>query len=83
MLVKAVTEKFRLPYFTVTPTFSICPTHGYISGEHIQCPLCDQETEIYSRVVGYFRPVKQWNKGKREEFRQRKEFTPQAIGSSV
>jgi len=74
LLVKRVTENFRLPYFTLTPTFSICPTHGYINGENFQCPQCGQEAEVYSRVVGYFRPVKQWNKGKQEEFKQREEF---------
>ena len=77
LLVKRVTEKFHLPYFTITPTFSICPAHGYLSGEHFQCPECGKDTEVYSRVVGYFRPVKQWNKGKQEEFRQRKEFVLQ------
>jgi len=77
LLVKKVTETFHLPYFTITPTFSICPTHGYVSGENFQCPECGQNTEVYSRVVGYFRPVKQWNKGKQEEFKQRKVFVLQ------
>ena len=71
LLVRRITENVRMPYFTLTPSFSICHTHGYISGECAQCPLCGEETEIYSRVVGYFRPVQQWNDGKREEFRQR------------
>ncbi len=74
-LIRRVCEKYRMPYFTVTPTFSICPGHGYIAGEHSECPRCHEETEIYSRIVGYLRPVKQWNRGKREEFRTRKEFT--------
>jgi anaerobic ribonucleoside-triphosphate reductase len=82
LLVKKVTENFHLPYFTITPTFSICPIHGYLGGEHYQCPECGIDTEVYSRVVGYFRPVKQWNKGKREEFRQRKEFVLQGTASS-
>lgn len=75
-LVKKVFENFKLPYFTVTPTFSICPYHGYIAGEHFTCPKCiiEQPCEVYSRIVGYLRPVQQWNKGKQEEFRQRKEF---------
>lgn len=73
-LIKKVFTQFRLPYFTLTPTFSICPEHGYISGEHFNCPECGVSTEVYSRIVGYLRPVKQWNKGKQEEFRQRKEF---------
>ena len=74
VLVKRICEKYRLPYFTITPTFSICPTHGYISGEHYTCPKCGAECEVYSRSVGYLRPVKQWNKGKEEEFKERKTF---------
>ncbi len=73
-LIKAVVENFQLPYFTITPTFSICPNHGYIAGEHFQCPECGVQTEVYSRVVGYLRPVDQWNKGKRSEFADRKTF---------
>jgi len=73
-LVKRVCQRFHLPYFTITPTFSICPSDGYLSGEHLRCPYCDAETEIYSRIVGYLRPVKQWNIGKKEEFKLRKEF---------
>ncbi|GBD97484.1 MAG TPA: ribonucleoside triphosphate reductase [Nitrospirae bacterium] len=74
-LIRRVCENYRMPYFTVTPTFSVCPGHGYIAGEHSKCPRCHEETEIYSRIVGYLRPVKQWNRGKKEEFRTRKEFT--------
>jgi len=75
-LIKKVFSKFHLPYFTLTPTFSICPNHGYISGEHWICPKCiiEQPCEVYSRIVGYLRPVQQWNKGKQEEFKQRLEF---------
>jgi ribonucleoside-triphosphate reductase len=75
-LVKRVFEKFKLPYITITPTFSICPVHGYIAGEHFECPLCTvkQPCEVYSRVVGYLRPVQQWNYGKRQEFKERKEY---------
>jgi len=75
-LVKKVFEKFHLPYITLTPTFSICPTHGYLSGEHFYCPKCTikQPCEVYSRVVGYLRPVSQWHIGKRQEFKERKEF---------
>ncbi len=73
-LIRTVVENFQLPYFTITPTFSICPNHGYISGEHFQCPECGAQTEVYSRVVGYLRPVDQWNKGKRSEFADRKTF---------
>ena len=74
LMVKRVTESVRMPYFTLTPTFSICHTHGYISGEHSACPECGEPCEIYSRIVGYFRPVQQWNKGKREEFKARRGY---------
>ena len=69
--VKKVCENYSLPYFSITPTFSICPAHGYINGEHAFCPECSAECEIYSRVVGYLRPVKQWNDGKKSEFSDR------------
>lgn len=72
--VKKVAYSFKLPYFTVTPTFSICPAHGYITGEHHQCTTCGEQTEVWSRVMGYFRPVDQWNKGKKSEYRERKEY---------
>jgi len=75
-LIKKIFEKFHLPYLTITPTFSICPTHGYLSGEHFECPKCiiKQPCEVYSRVVGYLRPVAQFNIGKQQEFKERKEF---------
>ncbi len=73
-LIRKVAWNSRLPYFTLTPTFSICPTHGYTSGEHKQCPLCGANCEVYSRVVGYLRPVDQWNYGKQAEFAIRKTF---------
>jgi ribonucleoside-triphosphate reductase len=75
-LVRKIFEKNKLPYITVTPTFSICPTHGYIAGKHFNCPKCaiEQPCEVYSRVVGYLRPVSQWNEGKQQEFKDRKEF---------
>ena len=72
--VRLVCENYHLPYFTLTPTFSVCPVHGYISGEHHSCPECGEETEVYSRIVGYFRPVKHWNDGKKEEFKNRKTY---------
>jgi len=74
-LVKKICQGYRLPYFTFTPTFSICQNHGYISGQHHTCPQCGGPTEVYSRIVGYLRPVAQWNKGKKEEFKKRKSFT--------
>ncbi len=73
-LVRKVCENYRLPYFTFTPTFSICPTHGYVAGEHFKCPDCGDDCEVFSRVVGYISPVKQWNEGKTEEFHLRKTF---------
>jgi anaerobic ribonucleoside-triphosphate reductase len=73
-LIKKIVTRFKLPYFTLTPTFSVCPSHGYLKGQQERCPACDQETEVYSRVVGYLRPVKQWNDGKRAEFSMRKLF---------
>lgn len=73
-LVKKICTNYKLPYFTFTPTFSICKTHGYIAGEHFKCPKCNVETEVFSRVVGYIRPIKQWNDGKMEEFKTRKNF---------
>ena len=69
--VRNVCSRHRLPYFTLTPTFSICPEHGYIAGEQPTCDRCGAETEVYSRVVGYLRPVRQWNAGKQQEFRRR------------
>jgi anaerobic ribonucleoside-triphosphate reductase len=72
--VRAVCAHYRLPYFTLTPTFSICPDHGYLAGEHPRCPRCGVETEVYSRVVGYLRPVRQWNRGKQIEFARRALF---------
>jgi ribonucleoside-triphosphate reductase len=74
MTVKAIAEKSKLPYFSITPTFSICKNHGYLHGEFPVCPDCNEQTEVYSRVVGYYRPVKNWNDGKRLEFTQRRSF---------
>jgi ribonucleoside-triphosphate reductase (formate) len=73
-LVRLICERYHLPYFTITPTFSICPSHGYIAGKVETCPRCGSAAEVYSRVVGYLRPVRQWNEGKVEEFRARKTF---------
>jgi ribonucleoside-triphosphate reductase len=72
--VRTVCSNYRLPYFTLSPTFSVCPTHGYLRGGAPRCPTCDQKTEVYSRVVGYLRPVDQWNQGKREEFQLRSTY---------
>jgi len=75
-LIRKVFEKFHLPYVTLTPTFSICPTHGYLDGEQFFCPKCTikQPCEVYSRIVGYLRPLAQWNAGKAQEFQERKVF---------
>jgi len=74
VLVKRIAENFRIPYFTITPTFSVCSDHGYIIGEFHKCPQCGKTTEVYSRIVGYYRPLQNWNIGKKEEFRQRKVY---------
>ncbi len=73
-LIRKICMNYHLPYFTITPTFSVCPQDGYINGEHDNCPKCNSKCEIYSRVVGYLRPVSQWNEGKAEEFKVRKTF---------
>lgn len=73
-LVKKICNNYKLPYFTFSPTFSVCPVHGYVSGEHFECPKCNEECEVFSRVVGYIRPLRQWNEGKKTEFAARKTF---------
>ena len=73
-LVKTICENYKLPYFTFSPSFSICKNHGYIVGEHPECPNCGEATEVYSRVVGFLRPVSQWNKGKQAEFEMREHY---------
>ncbi len=82
-LIRKVASNSRLPYFTLTPTFSICPEHGYTSGEHKQCPVCGMPSEVYSRVVGYLRPVDQWNDGKQAEFTIRKTFDKSTMLASA
>ncbi|MDD6917027.1 MAG: anaerobic ribonucleoside-triphosphate reductase, partial [bacterium] len=67
-------ENYKLPYYTISPTYSVCADHGYISGEQWKCPICGKETEVYSRITGYYRPVKNWNAGKSEEFKMRKTY---------
>ena len=82
-LVRKVAWNYHLPYFTLTPTFSVCSTHGYVSGEHKQCPICGAKCEVYSRVVGYLRPVDQWNDGKQAEFTIRRTFDKSAVVTTV
>lgn len=72
--IRKVCQNYHLPYFTITPTFSVCGEHGYIAGEHHKCPTCGSQTEVYSRVVGYLRPVNQWNEGKQAEFNLRSKY---------
>ena len=73
-LVKKIAENYKLPYYTMSPTYSVCKKHGYISGEHFECPTCGEETEVYSRITGYYRPVRNWNVGKSQEYKERKEY---------
>ncbi len=73
-MVKKICSNYHLPYFTFSPTFSVCPSHGYIAGEHFTCPSCTAKCEVYSRIVGYIRPVNQWHHGKKSEFKVRKTF---------
>jgi ribonucleoside-triphosphate reductase len=82
-LIRKVSWNSRLPYFTLTPTFSVCQTHGYTSGEHKQCPTCGAPCEVYSRVVGYLRPVDQWNDGKQAEFAIRRAFDKSVMMTPV
>ena len=79
-LVKKVCNNYKLPYFTFSPTFSTCPNHGYVAGEHFKCPDCGADCEVYSRIVGYIRPISQWNKGKQMEFHNRTPFDVEACG---
>jgi ribonucleoside-triphosphate reductase len=74
LMVKKISENFKLPYYTLSPIYSICPEHGYIAGEHFTCPKCGKESEVYSRITGYYRPVKNWNKGKEAEYKNRKVY---------
>ncbi len=71
-LVRKIAENYKLPYYTLSPTYSVCTTHGYLNGEQFTCPHCGAKTEVYSRITGYYRPVQNWNDGKAEEYRSRK-----------
>lgn len=74
-ILRTVMSNYKIPYFTLTPTFSICPDHNYITGEVANCPICNAQTEIWTRIVGYHRPIQNWNNGKQEEYRERQTFT--------
>ena len=80
ILVKKIAENYKLPYYTLSPTYSICRTHGYLTGEHVWCPECGESTEVYSRITGYYRPVQNWNDGKSQEFAERKVYRPSYEG---
>ena len=82
-LVKKICSNYHLPYFTITPTFSVCKTHGYLHGEVIACPTCGSMCEVYTRIVGYLRPVDQWNKGKKAEYSNRAHVQPDMISAST
>ena len=73
-LVRKIAENYKLPYYTISPTYSVCKDHGYITGEHYTCPICGGKTEVYSRITGYYRPVQNWNDGKAQEFKDRKVY---------
>lgn len=73
-LVRKIAENYKLPYYTISPTYSVCTEHGYISGEHEECPICGNKTEVYSRITGYYRPIALWNDGKTEEYKTRLEY---------
>ena len=75
-LVRVIAENYRLPYYTMSPTYSVCRNHGYLSGEVYTCPECGAATEVYSRITGYYRPVQNWNEGKAQEFKNRREYDP-------
>lgn len=70
-LVRTIAKNYKLPYYTISPTYSICRTHGYLAGEHFVCPHCKEKAEVYSRITGYYRPVQNWNEGKGQEYRNR------------
>ncbi|MBR4623786.1 MAG: ribonucleoside triphosphate reductase [Clostridia bacterium] len=78
-LVRKIAENYKLPYYTISPTYSVCKDHGYLTGEQFTCPICGEKTEVYSRITGYYRPVQNWNDGKAQEFKDRKVYN---IGTS-
>ena len=80
-LVRKIAENFKLPYYTMSPTYSVCEEHGYISGEHFKCPTCGKEAEVYSRITGYYRPIKNWNDGKVSEFKNRNTYEPEEMNA--
>ena len=81
-LVRKIAENYRLPYYTISPTYSVCQEHGYLAGEQAVCPHCGKKTEVYSRITGYYRPVQNWNDGKAQEFKDRKVYVIGDLRSS-
>ncbi|HNR34675.1 MAG TPA: anaerobic ribonucleoside-triphosphate reductase, partial [Candidatus Hydrogenedentes bacterium] len=78
--IQKVFSHYKLPYLSITPTFSVCNAHGYLRGEQFTCPQCGSETEVWSRVTGYLRPVANYNDGKRQEYKDRKKFVvPESV----
>ena len=81
-LVRTISENYKLPYYTISPVYSVCKNHGYITGEVYKCPECGEKTEVYSRITGYYRPVQNWNDGKAQEFKDRKMYVPKSVSNS-
>lgn len=79
-LVRKIAENYKLPYYTLSPTYSICKKHGYIAGEHFTCPTCGENAEVYSRITGYYRPVQNWNDGKQQEYKNRRNYDMEHSG---
>ena len=80
-LIRTIAENYKLPYYTLSPTYSVCKNHGYLSGEVYTCPHCGEKTEVYSRITGYYRPVQNWNDGKAQEYKDRTVYIPEKFGS--
>lgn len=81
-LVRTIAENYKLPYYTISPVYSVCKNHGYITGEVYKCPECGEKTEVYSRITGYYRPIQNWNDGKAQEFKDRKMYVPKEISNN-
>jgi ribonucleoside-triphosphate reductase len=82
-LVRTIAENYKLPYYTLSPTYSVCKNHGYIAGEIYTCPHCGEKTEVYSRITGYYRPVQNWNDGKTQEYKSRKVYSPEKMNAKA
>jgi ribonucleoside-triphosphate reductase len=82
-LVKKIADNYKLPYYTLSPTYSVCAEHGYLTGEVDTCPYCGKPTEVYSRITGYYRPVQNWNKGKAQEYKDRRTYSFGSLGKNV